>query len=1491
MTAKTIRRFAILVAIVGLAGGAAIGVQQYQLAKMAHSVITKAQLAEENGNLVEAGRLYQQHLAVIEGDTETRIKYADVLSKSDNLLEQKDARVLYTEVLKRSGGLRDVRRKLMDLKLKMNDFRAAREDVEILLDAAKSDVAQQTHDGTQTQRDKARGELHFLMGKCREAGGEEAAAESSYQDAIKFAPQQLEAYQQLANLLRKKPGKEKEADELIEKMVSSDRENYKVYLERGRYYARQAVSEVDPRRSQLLDRARADLQEAARRSRSATEVILEQAKVATVATAGKPGRSSARRILENGLKDAPKSGELYGALADLELQDGQAEKAIATLEDGLKGQPDSMKLQLHVMLAEILAQHGDTGKLLLHIEELKKLGCSVAYTQYLMSYYYVNKSQYQKARQLLIPLLAETGSRSILAVPINLLLARCYSELGETQMQQDAYGRALISNSGDVKAKLGYINTQIQQGDFDGAIEGYREILDRVPQARLALASLLIARNRQRLAAKQDWVEVERLVDEAAKAAPESAGPVILRADMVLARDRSKVTEARAIVHEARQRLPKSVELWNCEARIISELWDPQANPVGRQRKVDEALAFLKEGERQLGDSVELRLQRARMWAAKTGPEVASALTELAQNIEVFSKSDRRRLLDGLAGELVRPQIQNFNEASRLWSRLTEDDPDDIGLRRKLVDLALQIGNEDEIKKNIAEIARIEGDQGIQSRYWQVRYLIWQIDRVNDPKIRQELRTKARASLTELRARRSDWSLIPLLFASLDEQELNQGELDEKQKQEKRQAIANSYIEAINLGERGSVVVRRVVELLFAQGKAKEALNLFNRIPVESQLAGDLGRRVAQVAIDYQDFQGAEEIARKTVAANPGRLQDRLALAQILRARGNQAAAEQELEDFVALGKDDPDRWIALVWWYVVTKEPAKAQQAVQEAEKNLPPANAPTALAQSYKLLGDYGADDETAKAKWYTEAEKWYQKDWDAKHDLPATRRLVDFFIETKQFEKAASRLRTIQQQSDGKNSDLVVWARRMLALTLASGTDPERLKEALVLVERPNQVGQPNVKAMEDPEDLRVLARVLDAQKTPEHRQRAIKVLQSLVTQGLATSDDRFLLAQLTEASGDWSKARELYHGLIARTDSVRDLETLNRWPSYLSHFAKALLRHHQAGNDQDLAEVQDLIAKLKRLQPNSLEVLALEVERCRLQNQVDRATELIDNFAKRPGLTPLAYGMLAEMAAKLGRLELAERLYREIVSRWPNLPQGTMVLADFLGRRGQVKEALDLCEQLWPNTKEPELLAKLSLRAVFTANGFKISKSADDAQVLRVVSWLERALRKKPKSTILLLSLGNLREQQGLYAEAEEAYKQAITNGDRGGISHNNLAWLMTLKDGKAAAALEYVNQAIRLQGPNADFLDTRGIVYLAVGDKQRAIADLENAVAGDPARSPVKLFHLAQAYLEVHDREKAKRTFTEAKTKGLVPDTLHRLEEPVYRRVVSELGMK
>ena len=85
----------------------------------------------------------------------------------------------------------------------------------------------------------------------------------------------------------------------------------------------------------------------------------------------------------------------------------------------------------------------------------------------------------------------------------------------------------------------------------------------------------------------------------------------------------------------------------------------------------------------------------------------------------------------------------------------------------------------------------------------------------------------------------------------------------------------------------------------------------------------------------------------------------------------------------------------------------------------------------------------------------------------------------------------------------------------------------------------------------------------------------------------------------------------------------------------------------------------------------------------------------------------------------------------------------------------------------------------------------------------------------------------------------------------------------------------------------EYLDTRGMVYLTAGDGQRAIADLEAAVKAAP--NGPKYFHLAQAYLKVNEKEKARKILEAGKTRGL-PGGLHPLEMAAYDQVADELGM-
>ena len=77
----------------------------------------------------------------------------------------------------------------------------------------------------------------------------------------------------------------------------------------------------------------------------------------------------------------------------------------------------------------------------------------------------------------------------------------------------------------------------------------------------------------------------------------------------------------------------------------------------------------------------------------------------------------------------------------------------------------------------------------------------------------------------------------------------------------------------------------------------------------------------------------------------------------------------------IAAAKADPDRWLSLVRFAVLTDQPAKAEKAVHEAEANL--VKQPLALAQCCQLVGNaYAAVDPDRAKSWFDQARHWFAK-----------------------------------------------------------------------------------------------------------------------------------------------------------------------------------------------------------------------------------------------------------------------------------------------------------------------------------------------------------------------------------------------------------------------------------------------------------------------------------------------------------------------------------
>jgi tetratricopeptide (TPR) repeat protein len=303
--------------------------------------------------------------------------------------------------------------------------------------------------------------------------------------------------------------------------------------------------------------------------------------------------------------------------------------------------------------------------------------------------------------------------------------------------------------------------------------------------------------------------------------------------------------------------------------------------------------------------------------------------------------------------------------------------------------------------------------------------------------------------------------------------------------------------------------------------------------------------------------------------------------------------------------------------------------------------------------------------------------------------------------------------------------------------------------------------------------------------------------------------------------------------------------------------------------------------------------------RARKQPEKAEELIQASAHRPNMAPAALKTLGNLAEKLDRTDLAEQLYRQYAAV-PNQSDGAWPLAGFLGRHGRLSEALDVLAPLWTQSRDVDTLSAACLEVLSSSD-----KRADPLQVDRIAGWLEDAVKQKKGSPLLLFNLANVRSDQTRYDESRELYQSVINQASSSSLtpsainrlialSCNNSAWLTAVKGGEGKSALAEINRAIALIGPQADLLDTRAVVYLSLKQTPDAINDLQAAVKNAP--SPNKFFHLAQAYFQANDKEKARLYLKEARARGLDdrtrtgPGALHALEQPVYQKLLSDLGL-
>jgi cellulose synthase operon protein C len=1230
------------------------------------------------------------------------------------------------------------------------------------------------------------GELEELQARCAVATAQFAEAAEWYDRALRHAPERVDSYVERAQLLRRRLNRPADADRVMEQLLQANPRSLPARLARARYLWEH----------QGADRAAAEL--ATTRQELAADdldVLLLSADVAIAQRRPDEARDHLRRGMEAHAGDA----RLCQGMARLELQAGRRGAAAEYLRRAA-ADPTDRPLVLFAT-ADLLIdarQYAETRTL---VDRLGKQAVPPALVDYLNGRLRMAEEDYVEARRLLDRARQNLSTLPELRKQANLLLAVCYQHLANPDLQLAAYQAALEIDPAWLPARLGLAAATAAVGRTDDAARLYVQLAGLTPAARLNAVRLLAVRNLRLPAKQRRWADAEQLLNEAPDALRQSLEWRLACAELFFAEGQTE--QAQAYLQAARQEFPQSPAVAIARAGLARACKQPQ-----------EASAILDQAEKELGDGVELRLARAAA-TDRSGKESVALLRRLSEHLDFFPPADRARLLAGLARLALRAGDSQL--ASELAERVIGLQATNLEMLAFRVQLAVRARDVASCDKWLARLQTAEGEDGTLWRYTlaarQARFAAAD----DGPAL-----AAARERLAEAARLRPNWALLPLVDAELCERAGNfDGAIDK-------------YRQAVTLGQREPQVIRRVVQLLYERHRYAEAQDMLRHLQEETPLGGDLGRLAAEVSLfSHQATEQTLELARKAVPADADP-REQLWLGQILMSLNQPAEAEKTLRRAAEQAGDLPETWVSLVSVLARTGQKEAAEEAIAQAQKKLPEKQAPLALAVCWEALG------RRARAQEYFKAALAAQPD-----DANVLRAVATHYLRAGQPAEALPVLRKLVTSGPEGGKP---WARRTLALALASVNDYRLFREAVGLLEE--NLKQPSAAV----EDQRARALVLAAQ--PSLRRDAIRALEESFTKLPPSGDEQFLLARLHDAEQNWTKARSQLLNLVSAD---------NPSPIHLAYYVEALLRRQEA------REAALWLDKLQKLEANSWLTTQLRARLLVLQGQAGEAVRILKAYQGAEAGLPVA-GLLEA----LGQKTAAEEIYRQLNAA-SDRPEYRLALAGYLGRAGKVAEALELCDQAAAKAR-PEALAAVRLAIVRAG-------TPTAAQREHVAEQLVEALRKEPKSLALLLLLADLRDFQGRFPEAQALYQQVLQADPQNPVANNNLAVLFALHERQAAKALELSQRAIEQAGPAPALLDTRALAYLAAGQHERAVADLEEAIRLEPTGT--RYYHLAQAYRAARNTGAAGQALRQAKSLGLTAQAVHPLERADFEKLVAE----
>ncbi|MFO0802971.1 MAG: tetratricopeptide repeat protein [Gemmataceae bacterium] len=887
----------LIIAVLAFAG-LLVGGHTLQARRIPEGLLRQSERANDAGKTDRAIHYLRHYLEFEPEDANALEKLADLLRRRDPTYRGYTDFVFISEkVLRIDADRHDVRREVLASCLKMGRYSDAVIHAEYLLERFPNDAG-----------------LWQQLGAAQSALNQLADARTAFETALKHSPDDLAAYQRLAQLMWKSQNRPAEARQVLDRMVKAMPMDPLAYYTRAKFESYLADESLQRGQAASLESAKSDLHRVLELDPENADASLLLAEICQK-NRDVPG---AHAILRDAAGLYPKDIRLIRSLAWLELIRGNVPAALAALEEGLKYSPDGFDLL--VPLTDLLVQQGDAVRSNEILERLKARKAPEAQVKYLQARVLMRDKKWTDAIAMLETLRTDTLKLPTLEAQLNLLLAMCFERIADPDSQEKALKRITSTDPNNVNGRVALATLYQNMGRFDDAIREF----DAAAQSPFAAGSVHASLIRQKIAKFRltgasvgEWAKLEQTAAAAAaKFGPVSSEAIVLRAEVFAAQE--KHTDAIRLLRAEAARRPGDTRLWASLAHTTAAAMGTAAG-----------LIVMDEAQAAAGDGAEIRLARAALYAREPGR--FRPVAPLADAIDTWAEADQMRLLYGLA-ELFE-QVDDKPRFVATLRRLVAHRPKDVDLWQRLYAAALDAGDGTIAPEARVAILRLAGD--------------------DTPDV-----------ILSNAATRNDPQMMATLIAAFTSNPISS---DACLAIAKCKFAANDVPEALRLTERAAILeptrfepARAGVVLLCSTGAEERAMRYVAKLAADPRWAGDPFRRLVQSCIESLP---PETGARIVAMCKPFVERDAAGrgwLAAALTTVGRRADAEAVLESAVKLPMATADDWFRLALSTSAVDETMKAakERLLPQVWFSLAAAFQETATGKNWKPVFTDAAD-----------------------------------------------------------------------------------------------------------------------------------------------------------------------------------------------------------------------------------------------------------------------------------------------------------------------------------------------------------------------------------------------------------------------------------------------------------------------------------------------------------------------------------------------------